>query len=339
VLVEKIRKIFQFAPIAGQAGTPLKVLELKPGAWKFTLQQNGYEAVTASLAIAAGQVGSFHTNLISVNYTGSMKKAQQAMATEDYDTALTAVGEALVTKPGDAEALALQRNATGLGSLQRAKKLGLKEDFIGGEKELATTLEIFPDNDEARSLLQEFKRREPEQIARQRQARLDQPQKSLLLLCDNYEDSKSFDEHELKTDRPADKVADGIASALLFTHPPFVLERNDSPMTDIHQIVGTQKFSNGFLSGGERRCLIVVGQVKDDESKIIYKVLEYQRHHSLDMNIPINQLPISEKLIPLSSARFPQMTDKMKAQIQAGVSNVTAIIQEVTGQTPPPSSP
>lgn len=109
-------------------------------------------------------------------------------------------------------------------------------------------------------------------------------------------------------------------------------------MTDIHQIVGTQKFSNGFLSGGERRCLIVVGQVKDDESKIIYKVLEYQRHRSLDMNIPINQLPISETLIPLSAARFPQMTDKMKAQIQAGVSNMTAIVQEVTGQTPPSAS-
>ena len=312
--------------------TPFTAAELKPGVWTFVLQHNGYETVTASLAITAEQTSYLHTNLTGVNYAGSMKTAQQAMATQDYDGALTAVREAIIAKPGDADALALQSNATGLGSLQRAKKLGLQGDFIGGEKELATTLQIFPDNAEAVNMLAEYKRREPEQIARQRQERLDQPQKSFKQLCDNYEDSKSFDEHEFKTTQAADHVAGGISSALLFTQPPYVIERMDSPTPDIHQIVATQKFSNGFFSGGERRCLIVVGQVKDDEAKIIFKVLEYQRHHSFDMNVPINQLPVSERLIPLSSARFPEMTDKMKIQIQAGVSNVTAIIQGVIGQ-------
>ena len=81
-------------------------------------------------------------------------------------------------------------------------------------------------------------------------------------------------------------------------------------------------------------CLIVVGQTKDDESQILFKVLEYQRHHHLDMNVPINQLPISEELIPVSPSRFPVMTDKLKAQLQEGVSNVTAIIQGAIGQTP-----
>ena len=52
------------------------------------------------------------------------------------------------------------------------------------------------------------------------------------------------------------------------------------------------------------------------------------------MNVPINQLPVSEELIPVSPARIPDMTDKLKAQIQAGVSNVTAIIQGAIGQTP-----
>jgi hypothetical protein len=80
--------------------------------------------------------------------------------------------------------------------------------------------------------------------------------------------------------------------------------------------------------------LIVVGQTKDDESQILFKVLEYQRHRSLDMSVPITQLPVSEKLIPLTAARFPEMTDKVKAQLQAGVSNVTAIIQGVIGRAP-----
>jgi hypothetical protein len=115
-----------------------------------------------------------------------------------------------------------------------------------------------------------------------------------------------------------------------------VINRDDSTSADIHVVVATQKFSTGLMSGGERTCLIVVGQTKDDESQILFKVLEYQRHHHLDMNVPINQLPMSEELIPLSPSRIPNMTDKQKAQLQEGVSNMTAIIQGTIGQTPAP---
>jgi tetratricopeptide (TPR) repeat protein len=314
--------------------TPLKVIELKPGVWTFVLQHNGYEAATASLTITADQSTSFHTNLVSVNYTGSMKAARQALDSEDYDGALKAVGEAIIAKPDDAEALTLQRNATGLGLIQHAKILGQQGDYIGGGKELTRALQTLPDNAEARRLLADYRRQEPEQIARQRQERLDQPRKRFNLLGDDYQDSKSFDEHDFKSKISAVQVASGIAGALLSTQPPFVINRNDSPTPDIYLVVATQKFSNGFLSGGERKCLIIVGQTKDDESQILFKVLEYQRHRSLDTSVPITQLPISEKLIPLTSARFPEMTAKVQAQLQAGVSNVTAIIQGVVGQVP-----
>ena len=58
-------------------------------------------------------------------------------------------------------------------SLQRAKQLGLQGDFIGGQNKLATTLQIFPDNTEAKALVAEYKRREPEQREKLRLERLE----------------------------------------------------------------------------------------------------------------------------------------------------------------------
>jgi tetratricopeptide (TPR) repeat protein len=314
--------------------TPLSLPELLPGTLQLTLHRGGYEPVPVLLEITANQTATFHTNLISTSYTGAMKSARQYMAAADYDGALQAVGDALIAKPDDAEALSLQREATGLGKIQHAKALAEAGDYFGGEKELTLALQSLPDNVEAKQLIADYKQHEPEQIERQRQERLKHPREVFGLLCDKDRDSKLFDEHELKTQKPADEVARGISKGLVSVQPPFVINRDDSTSSDIHLVVATQKFSTGFLAGGERMCLIVVGQTKDDESQILFKVLEYQRHHHLDMNVPINQMPISEELIPVSPSRFPDMTDKLKAQLQEGVSNVTAIIQEAIGQTP-----
>jgi hypothetical protein len=314
--------------------TPLSLPELLPGTLQLTLHRGGYEPVPVLLEITANQTATFHTNLVSTSYTGAMKSARQYMAAADYDRALQAVGDAIVAKPDDAEATTLQREATGFSQLQQAKTMAAAGDYFGGGKELTLALQSLPDNAEAKQLIADYKSHEPEQIERQRQERLNQPKKMFDSLCDRFPASKLFDEHELKTKKPAAEVAGGITRALVSVQPPFVLNHDDLPTPDIHLVVATQKFSTGFLAGGERMCLIIVGQTKDDESQIIFKVLEFQRHHHLDMNVPINQMPISEELIPVSPSRFPDMTDKLKAQLQEGVSNVTAIIQGAIGQTP-----
>jgi len=314
--------------------TPLRLTELLPGVWNFTLQRSGYQSVPVSLTVAANQTSYLRTNLVSETYAHALNATREYLAKEDYEHALEAADAALAASPGDAAALTLQREATGRGLIQHAKSLAQQGDYIGGGKELTQALQYLPDNAEARRLVANYQQHEPEQIARQRQERLDQPKKSFNRLGDDNPDSQSFEAHELKTSKPADEVASGIVRALLFTQPPFTINRDQNLTPDIHLVVATQKFSTGFLSGGERKCLIVVGQTKDDESQILFKVLEYQRHRSLDMNVPITQLPVSEKLIPLTAARFPEMSDKVKAQLQAGVSNVTAIIQGVIGRVP-----
>jgi hypothetical protein len=326
--------------------TPINLPELTPGTLQVTLHRDGYEPVPVSLEIIANQTATFHTNLISTMYIGWMKSARKFMAAADYARALQAVGDAIIAKPDDAEAMTLQREATGLGLLQRAKTLGVAGDYLGGGKELTLALQSLPDNEEIKQLIADFKQheqeqerekieREQKQIERLVVEGLVQPGKVFDVLCDKYPDSKLFAKHELKTKKQAGKIAGGISGALVSVQPPYAINRDDSPVPDIYVVVATQKSSNGFMSGGgERTCLIVVGQNKNHESQIIFKVLEYQRNNSSDMTAPVNQLPISENLIPLSPSRFPNMTKKLKAQLHDGVSNVTAIVKRAVGQTP-----
>ncbi len=319
--------------------TPLTVTELKPGDWAFMLQHDGYETVTAPLTIAAYQSSFFHTNLISVNYTGSMKAARQAMDAENYDAALKSVGEALIAKPGDAEALTLQQNATGLGSLQRAKQLGLQGDFIGGEKELATTLQIFPDHTEAKALLAEYKRREPEQREKLRLERLEHGNLALNHAFLYKSDADLFPSHEFKTTKPVDQVYAAILDALRIP-PSFMITRNFSPLPETYQIDFRQEFSTYLAtSAGYRNGVIVCAQTKDDETQILFKLLEYKTEAQIKFSIGnLIGTPVAVNYIPISPARLGQLSEKLQARLTEGVSNVTARIQGAIGQTPPPST-
>ena len=319
--------------------TPLTVTELKPGDWIFRLQHDGYETVSAPLTITAYQSSSFHTNLISVNYTGSMKKARQAMDDENYDAALKSVGEALIAKPGDAEALALQQNATGLGSLQRAKQLGLQGDFIGGQKELATTLQIFPDHTEAKALVAEYKRREPEQREKLRLERLEHGNLALNHAFLYKNDADLFPSHEFKTTKPVDQVYAAILDALRIP-PSFMITRNFSPLPETYQIDFRQEFSTYLAtSAGRREGVIVCAQTKDDETQILFKLLEYKTEAQIKFSIGnLIGTPVAVNYIPISPARLGQLSEKLQARLTEGVSNVTARIQGAIGQTPPPST-
>ncbi len=313
--------------------TPLTVTELKPGSWTFSLQHDGYEATTASLAITADQATSFETNLVSVNYTASMKVARQAMNAEDFDGALKAVDDALIAKPDDADALTLQRDAIGLGSLKRAKKFGETGDFIGGEKELATTLGVLPDNGEAKALLAEFKRREPEQKERMRLKRLNRGNVAFTNALLAYGDANLFDQHELKTTKPVGEVHIAILNALK-TLPNFKLIKNSSPAPETFEIQFAQEFSTYLAtSAGGRNGVIVCAQTKDDETQILFKILEYTTEAEIKFSIGnLIGTPNAVNYVPISPSRLGPLSEKLQAQLNDGVTNVTARIQGAIGQ-------
>jgi hypothetical protein len=325
--------------------TPLKLVELKPGDWTFILQRDGYETASATLTITADQSTAFQTNLISVNYAVSMGAARQALAAEDYSSALKAVGEAINAKPGDADALTLQRNAVGLSSLKEAKQFGSEGDFINGEKQLATTLEIFPDNTEAKALLQEYIRREPEQKERMRLERLERGNNAFKDAFLGNRDADLFTSHEFKTTRPVTEVYPAILNALNIP-PAFEIIKNFSPAPETFQIEFKQEFSTYLAtSAGYRDGIIVCAQTKDDETQILFKILEYKTEAQIKFSIGnLLGTPLAVNYIPISESRLGELSEKLQARLNEGVTNVTARIQMAIGQTPtvtapPPASP
>lgn len=319
--------------------TPLRIPELKPGQWNFILQHNGYETAPAALAITAYQTTAFHTNLISLNYTSKMQAARVAMTKEEYDSALQLLGEAIIAKPGDAEALTLQRNATGLGSLKQAKQSGLDGDFIGGEKLLAKTLEIFPDNDEAKALLQDFKHREPEQLERMRQEQLERGNTAFKNAFLDPTVADMFTSHEFKTTKPVTEVYPAILQALN-APPAFQIIKNFSPAVGTYEIEFKQEFSTYLAtSAGYRDGIIVCAQTKADETQILFKILEYKTEAQIKFSIGnLIGTPVAVNYIPISEAKLGPLSEKLQARLNEGITNVTARIQSAIGQTPPPSS-
>ena len=109
--------------------------------------------------------------------------------------------------------------------------------------------------------------------------------------------------------------------------PVFQIVRSETT-GEIFVIEATQNFS-----GGQRRCMIVGGQSKDDETQIYFKVVESKKVGFMDQPIGalVGAMPSKYTLIDPGQL---QAGDKLKNQIAEGVSNVTARIQIAIGQTP-----
>ncbi|MEI6196890.1 MAG: PEGA domain-containing protein, partial [Verrucomicrobiota bacterium] len=303
--------------------TPLTLNEMVPGNWTFTLQRPGYQTLQVSLDLKANKTITISTNLLSETYLHALTAARQYMAAVDYEHALQAAEDALAARPGDADATMLQREATGLGDLQRAQAMGKKGDYIGGDKQLTAALQFLPDNAEIKGLLADFKLHEPAQLERERIERLNRPRKVFNDTLKNYPDAALFEEHELITSKPYDAIATAIARALKSGQPAFQITGNTSPQSETSVIEAAYEIE-GFLgagtTSGQRRCIIVCGQSKDDETQIYFKVLEYKAKTSIKFSIA-NILNTATTANVNYTAIHPtriQMTDALQAQLTNG---------------------
>src|ERR1017187_1807446 len=335
--------VFETAPAGatvrsdnGEVGvTPLSLSELEPGLWTFMLRREGYEPVLAKLEIVGNQTNTFRTNLVSTTYVGAVNAARRYLALADYDRALAATADALQVKPNDPDAIALQKEALGKRNLRQAEAFGKQGDYIAGIKELELALQALPENEEAKQLLADFKKREPEQIDRKSVERLEQPKKLFESILAKTPDADLFDSHELKTSKSVKEVEAAIVNALRNVRPIFQVTRDTSPQPETFEIVANQELITILAtSAGGRKCVIVGGQTRDDETQILFKVLEFKSEAVNKFSIGAwIGAPAAVTYVLIHPSRFPQMNDKLKAQLQEGVSNVTARIQGAIGQT------
>ena len=316
--------------------TPLTLAELQPGVWQFNLWREGYEHVEITLQITAQQTNAFRTNLVSVDYARDLDAGRRYLAAGDYARAKEAIRDALRAKPDDATATALQREAAGLESMSQAETLGQRGDYRAAIEELQASLKLLPGNQRARTLLADFNTRESERKEKARQARLNRPREVFAKRLALHDDSALFESHELKTSKKAAVVSAAILAALRDKAPTFTIGLHASPASDVTEIVAKRE-----TLGQARICVVVVGQITDDETQILFEVMEYKvdvagKVLGTLLNIQAlggqnNANPVHARHTPLHPSRVGQLTDKMKVQIEEGVRIITERIQGAIG--------
>src|SRR5581483_9467628 len=194
-------------------------------------------------------------------------------------------------------------------------------------------LESLPESEEVRQLLADFKKHEPEQIERLRVERLERPRKVFDSLLSRYSDAGLFEEHELKSGKPVKEVANAVLDALKIK-PAFQLTKQNSTIPETFTIEAEQELSTYLAtSAGRRKCLIVMSQTRDDETVILFKVLEYKAEAVEKFSIgALIGTPVNVKYVPIHSSRIPKLSEKLQAQVKTGVSNLTERIQAANEQ-------
>ncbi|HEX4263926.1 MAG TPA: PEGA domain-containing protein [Verrucomicrobiae bacterium] len=311
--------------------TPLTLSELQPGTWKFNLQLYNFEPATMTFSIAGNQTNAFHTNLVSQSYTGAMRAARRFMNEGKYDEAAQSLTDALRVESGDEAAISLQKEAMGLGCMARAESFGRQGDYIAGITELEKALKALPDNDRAKQMLVDFKGLEPEQIERMQVERLNHGKQIFeSIIKERYPDGDLFKTHEIKTSKPLKEIELPLLHALKVEPLKLnVTKYNDG--TDLFAIEAVQEFSTVLATSAGRRQLVMVGaQTKEDETQILFKVLEYKVEAKEKFSIG-NWIgaPAGVNYVPI---RATGETNKFQLRLAEGVSNVTAIVRGVIGQ-------
>jgi hypothetical protein len=286
--------------------TPLDLTDLTPQTAQYDLSLEGYEPVSVTVAVVADQTTTARTNLLSVRYGQALREARQYLDAGNNERAFQAAGEALTLKPDDAVALVLQATATENLKLAQQRADAEKQRVIAEKQRV-----------EVERLRVEAERKSLE--------RLKQPRLVFDALCNLYPDASLFVEQGLKTTKPAKEVELAIVKSLQAAPSGFEISRSQSPRPETYEIIAQQTFSLGILGGTERLLLLVVGQTKDDETQILFKMLEYQIQHT------IVNFQDQKQLIPMHPSRM-QMNEINQRHVQEGVQLVTERIQTAIQQ-------
>jgi len=303
--------------------TPLSLTNLLPATVRFKLQSPGYEDAIVEGNVVANQTIVVSTNMIRLAYRINMKQAETSMLLHAFDQAFASVALALAAKPGDVDASNLQQEIKFRQLLQQARDIANQADYPGAENKLAAALEMRPDSDEAKSLLRDIKSLENQQADRlkqEQQARAARPRQIFDSVLGTITDSSLFDAHVLTTSKSAADVQSAVVSALKAANPPFAVNVQSVP--GAYQIYIKLDFQNGGGEQARRAGVVIVGQTKDDETQVLFKVLEYVVRRNADG---------SGTLIPLNASRI-QMDQAMDVQLFNGAYTVTDIIKKAIGQ-------
>jgi tetratricopeptide (TPR) repeat protein len=314
--------------------TPLTLPDLPEGAWRFTVEREGYEPLTAEVWINSNQSNYFQTNLVSHQYAAALRLARDYLAAGQYEEAVRSAGEALRHKAGDTAATSLKREATGRNHLARAKTFAESADYTSAIQELKSASAFFPENAQIKDLVasyaekqkdvleREAQKKAKERAAEQRQAGINGLKMTLAIECRRYSGFEAFAVHELSTTNDVREVAKVLPRAMTIESPIFEMARYEWQHDDF-----VMDYRQKVLDGS-RQCVIVGGQMSTNECVICFRVIEGQTPHGFSWagGLISAQLTTDADRNGERAARFQQ-------QVKEGEQMVEERIRRTLGQS------
>jgi hypothetical protein len=321
--------------------TPLTLTELQPGVWKFNLRLDNYEPATASLEISANQTNTLHTNLVSQSYTSSMRAARQSINARAYDDASRFLNDALRAQPNDAAATALLKQTDSLGSIVRATTLGKQGDYIAGIKELEKALTAMPNDEKTKQMLADFKQHEPEQRAQLERENSETLTNVFNEFTSNISGATFVERHEVTASESAQNLRTALVHQFTAVEPVFRISHsgwtNETFFMDFDQEV----------SGGGRMCMIVGEQIKEGETRILFKNIEYKSDavglRILGSILNVTTTTLNGRTVKYQSNFHPidptetKLSESDKTRLAEGTRIVTERIQHAIGENSLPA--
>ena len=330
--------------------TPLKMSEIPVGAWNFTLQRAGYAPVQVALEVVVNQTNLISTNLVSYDYINGMNDARRYLAVTNLYLAKQGVDQAIHASPSDPDAIALQQRIAVLTTIQNAESMGAEGNYTNGINLLQSVLKVEPDNEHAKELVADYTIKEQERLEairkreaelaeqeRQRQARILAEQQAQQRIRElgralndgsrRYENAAQFSSHELVTTNSATILSTAISSALSGADPPFENVRLNWINQHLFMVEARQRVGIGY-----RDCLIFGSQVRENETRIQFKVFEYEQPPVMNLLGGVLQLKPEIKITSQDPQVAAAQAERFQLRIKEGINLVTSLIQRAIDQ-------
>jgi len=306
--------------------TPLLLAELEPGKWDFVLRREGFEPVPLLLAIAGGTTNLISTNLVSSTYAGAMNAARREYVSGNFALALEAATEALRINPGDSAALELKRSAFREENLRLAIVLGSSGDFTEGAAKLQLVLETFPEHAKAKKLLEEFHNRAQNQQEQARADWLKRGEALMDLVSKRHDGGDLFGRVELKSAKPLAEAEAAILRELEAGDPVFQVRKLTGSVPEAFVLEASFDAPLLSLKLGHRKCLVVGARTGENETQILFKVLDYKVEHKFPEGASFGT-PATITLIPVHPSRMERISGVYRSQLEKGEADITARIK------------
>lgn len=299
--------------------TPILISDLKPGVEKMWLRLDSFEPVLVSARIEEKRTNLISERLLRSSYVQTVNQARSQFSFARYDDAISLLESARKIEPDDHVAKELLDEYQVTRHFAAAEAFARQGDYGAAVERLRSLLGIKPRDERASEFLAECEKKAAAKAEHHRMARLNSAKTYFGAAANRTADSGLFETHTIVVKRKVKDVQD-IVTRTLETDLSFRIKDVNSNLGEGFEILAEMEFLTTLKTiEGKRVCLIVGSQVTDEDTELIFKVLEFRTE-------PVNKFSIGNLIgasvaviyRPIHKDSKAASDDKFQARLREG---------------------